>query len=90
MMYMDFDKVSDKLVKVEFNIAAAQDHMVEAEREIITIKGRGRGIFNMFPYSCPTNKITTHLIYFIILCLNVLMYVNGIFMKYSPRGNHFV
>ena len=59
--------------------------MGEVERTTRTIKDHGRLIFNKLPYSYLPSYITIHMVYFIVMWLNPLLYGKCICQKYSPR-----
>ena len=73
------------LVNVEFNIAAAREHVVEVERTIINVKECGIGVINTLPYSYLPPQIVIHLVYFILFWFNALQSGKGVYQKYSPR-----
>ena len=78
---MEFEKVSDKLGKLEANIVAIQEYLGKLEKKIITTKERGRGSINTLPQSCLPAQINIYLIYFVITWLNAIYTGNGISLK---------
>ena len=50
LMDMDFEKVAEIMVNIEFNIALAREQVVEVERMTRTVKDHGRGILNTLTY----------------------------------------
>ena len=75
----------DNLSKVEVNISAMQEHVLEVERIISTVKEQGILIINTLSYYCLPAHIIMHIVYFVIMWLYTLPSLNGISMWYSPR-----
>ena len=77
--------MDELLVNIEVNIAAAREHVGEVQRKIRTAKERGRLIVNKLPYSYLQSHIIIHLVYFILMLLNLLPDFKEIYQNYSPR-----
>ena len=75
---MEFEKGAELLRNLEVNTKEVRERVVDFERGIITVKERVRGIIATLPYACLTAQITIHLLYFVMIWLNIVPVRNGI------------
>ena len=75
----------EEFLDVPINVAAAREHVPGIEREIRTIKERGRALLNTSPFNKFPRLIIVELGYYIVLLLNASPAKSSISNEYSPR-----
>ena len=78
MMYMEFEKVSEKIGNTEVNTMETREHVGEIERGICVVKERALCIVSTPPFKLQHKKITIHMIYYVVMWINSLPNKNGI------------
>ena len=71
--------VSDDLELVQANKTAARYHEVEIYRGIRVVKERSRSVIVNLTFASLKKQIVIHLIYFLVLCLNAFLYIQGVY-----------
>lgn len=84
LLDMEFECLEEHL-DVPINVAAAREHVPGVEREIRTIKERGRALLSTSPFKKFPRRIIIELVYYIVLWLNASPAKSSISNEYSPR-----
>ena len=88
LMYMEFEKVKDKVGLTEVNTTAAREHVAKIERKNRLEKQRTwRSTSDMTDCGIKYlhTKIVINMVYNICLWLNELPLKSGLYMEYFPR-----
>lgn len=78
-------KVKNKLPLLVCNMAAAKEHVSEAERSIHMIKERIRGIIGPLPFEYIPQRLKMEFVYFVVLWLNAFPVKTGVSGVYLLR-----
>ena len=78
---MEFEKVSYDLELDQANTTENRDNLGEIEHGIRVFKKRGRHFIMNIPFESQHKKIVVHLVYFVLLWLNVFLTTQGISEK---------
>ena len=70
LMYMEFEKVREKLAIIEVNTTAAREHVPETERQIRLIKERVRCTTSDFPFDPIPRLVFIRIVYTCVMWIN--------------------
>ena len=84
-MYDEFEKIKNELPSIVCNTTAAKEHVAKAERQILVVKERSRGILGTLPYAHVPRRMKMEILYFVALWLNAFLVKNGISALHSPQ-----
>ena len=88
-MDMEFDSTTDELMgKTVVNTSAANEHVVEIEPCICTVKERCCAVASDLPFNLLHKTIVINMIYICIIWLNAFSVKNGVSQEFSPPINH--
>ena len=86
MADQEFKKLEESLGKlVQFNTAAAREHVGEIKRSNRTTQERARAVSSVFPYVFLPKQVVGHLVYYVTTMLNCCINKQGISNYLSPR-----
>jgi hypothetical protein len=84
----EFEKLREHLPDVNLNLPVAGEHIAEIERHIPVVKECCHGILNTLPYPKLPQMMLIHLIHFVVMWLNNLVFRHaGVLENHPPTSS---